>query len=373
MDNFFSQFNSITFFDIPLKAITLAAVAIILTLLLRKLVTHIIIRYFKHLVSKSDTEIDDLLLDAVDGPLRMAIIVLGLYISKSFIAEHISQNVNQFLDHTFKLLSIIVVFWLLYEGADIIISYLQKFSKKTETDLDDILIPYLRRLIKIVLIVLVIVKFAEIFLGMSVAALFGVLGGVGLTIGLVFKDIIANWFGCAVIYTDNLFREGDWVMLDDGGVVDADVEEIGLRSTKFRNFDKTVSAVPNSVIAQAVVKNWSRMHKRRIKFNLSIDGVDSEGITKLVDGIREILSNDKDVHQEFHMVNFREISGNSRIIRLYFFTSTTVWKEHEQVRENIYVKILKLLESNGVDKLAYTIVDLSEDRPRDYSISVDKK
>jgi MscS family membrane protein len=126
--------------------------------------------------------------------------------------------------------------------------------------------------------------------------------------------------------------------------------------------------VPNALIAQGIVKNWSRMYKRRIKFNFKIDGVSPEKMTQILDGIRNILVNDEDVHQEFHMVNFREMEGNARIIRLYYFTKTTVWKEHEQIRENINLKILQLFEAHHIDKLAYTIVDLSDDRPRDYSV-----
>jgi MscS family membrane protein len=185
---------------------------------------------------------------------------------------------------------------------------------------------------------------------------------------LVFKDIIANWFGCAIIYIDKLFREGDWVQLDDGKVIDADVEYIGIRSTKFRNFDKTVSIVPNAVIANAVVKNWSRMYKRRVKYNFRIDGISSEKLARVLTGIREIIKNDPDVHQEFHMVNFREFEGNARIIRLYYFTKTTLWKLHEQVRENINLKILQLFEKEKIERLAYTIVDLSDDRPREFQV-----
>lgn len=66
------------------------------------------------------------------------------------------------------------------------------------------------------------------------------------------------------------------------------------------------------------------------------------------------------------------MEGNSRVIRLYYFTKTLVWKEHEQVRENINLKILKLFEENKVDRLAYTIVDLSDDRPRDFSVNDEK-
>jgi MscS family membrane protein len=102
---------------------------------------------------------------------------------------------------------------------------------------------------------------------------------------------------------------------------------------------------------------------------LKIDGINAEIMEKALWGIRNILANDKDVHQEFHMVNFREFEGNSRIIRLYYFTKSTIWKEHEQVRENINMKILKSFEELGIDRLAYTIVDLSDDRPAEYNVS----
>jgi len=212
------------------------------------------------------------------------------------------------------------------------------------------------------------VKAAEVFLGMSAASLIGLLGGMGLTLGLVFKDIIANWFGCVMIYIDNLFRVGDWILLDDGSVVDGDVEDIGIRSTKIRNFDKTISIVPNAVIAAAVIKNWSRMYKRRMQYSFRIDGISSEKLERVLAGIRGILVSSPDVHQEFHMVNFREFEGNARNIRLYYFTKTTLWKEHEQVRENINLEVLKLFETEGIDRLAYMIVDLSDDRPGDFRL-----
>jgi small-conductance mechanosensitive channel len=69
------------------------------------------------------------------------------------------------------------------------------------------------------------------------------------------------------------------------------------------------------------------------------------------------------------MVNFRELDGNSRIIRLYYFTKTTAWKEHELAREKVNLDIIKLFEDSGIERLAYTIVDLSDDRPHDFEVS----
>ena len=353
-------------------ALTLSTVIIIISFLLRKLFTHAIIKYLSHLAKRTKTQLDEIFLKTIEGPLKFAIIIVGFYMARLFIIGYINERINDILTQAFQLSFIIAICWFLYRSVDVIIVYLQKLAKKTPTELDDLLLPYLKKVMRIVLIILIIIKFSEIILGMSLAAVLGILGGMGLTLGLVFKDIIANWFGCAIIYLDKLFEEGDWVMLGDGKIIDADVEEIGLRSTKFRNFDKTVSIVPNATIAQEVVKNWSRMYKRRVKYNFNIDGISPDKLARILDGIRNILAIDEDVHQEFHMVNFREIEGNSRIIRLYYFTKTTVWKEHEKVRENINLKILKLFEQEGIDRLAYTIVDLSDDRPHDFYATVEK-
>lgn len=368
MKQVFAFFNSVTILDIPLGTLSLAVFIIILSLLLRRLLSHVVVKYLKGLGAKLDTKLDDYFSRTIEGPVRWGVMGVGLYIARLILFNYISDQVNAILNQFFQLYFIIIICWFLYRSVDVIILYLQKLAQRTPTELDDLLLPYLRKVFRVVLIILVLIKLAEIFLGMSVAALLGILGGMGLTLGLVFKDIIANWFGCAIIYMDKLFQEGDWVALDDGSVIDADVEEIGLRSTKFRNFDKTVSIVPNDLIARSVVKNWSRMFKRRIKFNIKIDGISQEIMTNVLKGIRNILSQDPDVHQEFHMVNFREIEGNTRVIRLYYFTKTTVWKDHEQVRENINLSILKLFEDQHIDKLAYTIVDLSDDRPRDFAV-----
>jgi len=357
-----------TIFGIPGTQLVIGIFIIILSLLLRKVFSIWVLNYFKMLTAKTKTELDDALLEILNPPLSYLILFIGLELARIIIG--FPEDFDATLAKWIQLGFVVIVCWIIYRSADVFTIFLEKVAKRTKTELDDVLAPYLKKVIKVAAVIIVIIKAAEILLGMSAAALLGLLGGMGLTLGLVFKDIVANWFGCAVIYLDNLFREGDWVQLDDGKVVDADVEEIGLRSTKFRNFDKTVSAVPNATIANAVVKNWSKMYKRRVKYNFNIDGISAQKTEKILAGLRDILAKDEGVHQEFHMVNFRELVGNTRVIRLYYFTKTTAWKKHEQIRENVNIKILKLFEKEGVDKLAYTIVDLSDDRPGEYEKKV---
>ena len=367
---FLNRYFSI--FGVSGTRLTAALLVIVFSLLFRKFFSLLVLKYLQRLTAKTKTRLDDALLEILNPPLSFLILLIGLNIARMILSEHMFPPLYNTLGTFLQFGYVVVICWLIYRSADVFTSFLEKLTRRTRTELDDLLVPYLQKVIKIAAIIIVLLKAAEIFLGMSAAALLGLLGGMGLTLGLVFRDIIANWFGCAIIYIDNLFREGDWVQLDDGKIVDADVEEIGIRSTKFRNFDKTVSIVPNGIIANAVVKNWSRMYKRRVKYSFSIDGISAEKMERVLQGIREILAADENVHQEFHMVNFRELSGNSRVIRLYYFTKTIKWKEHEQVRENINLKILKLFEREGIDRLSYTIVDMSDDRPAEYKVDVGK-
>ncbi|MBN1348504.1 mechanosensitive ion channel [candidate division KSB1 bacterium] len=353
---------------IPGTTLATAVIILIITLLMRKLFSVWALKYFKKLASRTESRLDDVLIDVLNPPLSFLFLILGFVLVRMVLVAHIPSSIDAMFQPLLQFGFVIVICWLIYRSADVFTDYLEKLSRRTRTELDDILAPYIKKVIKIGAVLLVIFKSAEIFLGMSAAAFFGLLGGMGLTLGLVFKDIIANWFGCGIIYVDNLFREGDWIMLNDGKIIDADVEKIGLRSTTFRNFDKTTSIVPNAMIANGIVKNWSRMYKRRVKLNFKVDGVPADTLELLLKGIRDLLASDEGVHQEFHMVNFREFEGNSRIIRLYYFTKTIVWKEHERVRENINLKLLKLFEQEGVDRLSYTIVDLSDDRPRDFEL-----
>lgn len=368
--NFFNE--NFSFFGIPGVRVVAAVTIIVLAVIFKRLFSLVVLHRLKKLTAKSETHLDDALLDILNPPLSFIILVLGIYLA-TIVLGPTSERVTDALDKIFHLTFVILICWLIYRSADVFSEFLQNLAKRTDTELDNLIAPYIGKVVKVVAVLMIFIKTAEIFLGMSVGAIFGLLGGMGLTLGLVFKDIIANWFGCAVIYTDNLFREGDWVQLDDGRIVDADVEEIGLRSTKFRNFDKTVSIVPNATLANGVIKNWSRMFKRRVKMHFNVDGLNSELLEHLLAGIRNILASDDDVHQEFHMVNFRQMEGNTRVIRLYYFTKTLNWKEHEQVRENINLKVLKLFEEKNIDKLAYTIVDLSDDRPAEYRLTTESE
>ena len=80
---------------------------------------------------------------------------------------------------------------------------------ETETELDDLIVPYLPRLFQTLAVAIVLLKTGEVLLGLLYAALVGLIGGTVITLGLLLKDIVYDWFYTVIIFGDHLKRIGD--------------------------------------------------------------------------------------------------------------------------------------------------------------------
>jgi len=212
--------------------------------------------------------------------------------------------------------------------------------------LDDQLAPLLIKSLRIFVIILCVLFILEAF-GQSITSLLAGLGIGGLAFALAAQDTVSNLFGSFTIFTDKPFHIGDWVRIGDA---EGTVEEVGFRSTRIRRFDQAQVTVPNSQFIKNDVINFSAMKKRRIKFNLGVTyGTSPEQMTKVVEGIKQMIKEDYRFDHTFSMVHFTEFGDFSLSIFIYCFTKTTVWGEFLSVREEFNLKIMQLLEELEVE------------------------
>jgi MscS family membrane protein len=161
------------------------------------------------------------------------------------------------------------------------------------------------------------------------------------------KDTIANVFGSVMLLVDRPFTIGDWIKTKEFEGV---VEEIGFRSTRIRTFAKTIVNVPNSMLANMVIDNIDARPKRRVKIRIGItyDTTPAQ-MQQAITGIENILKYHIGVDQEFSLVKFDEFEDSSLSIFLYYFTNTTHWEEYLQIRQEVNMQIMELLEELGVE------------------------
>jgi len=145
---------------------------------------------------------------------------------------------------------------------------------------------------------------------------------------------------------DRPFKIGDWIQIGDK--VDGDVEEIGLRSTKVRTWSKSLMTIPNKMLANEIIENWSKMPKRRVKQYIGVTySTSPDTMDALVQDIRQLLKEDEGVNQDFILVNFTDFADSSLQILVYYFTKTTAWLEHMDIRQRINIKLMRAVEARG--------------------------
>ncbi|MHC4829555.1 MAG: mechanosensitive ion channel family protein [Planctomycetota bacterium] len=351
----------------------LAFAAIFIAFGLRKVFTDILLKKLAALSKTTRTEFDDLVLEAARSPFKAMFVVLGIWLATialttSFYghAPTISESLYATSIKRFTgVLWILVVGWIGLNLCDVVGHALGKLTEKTETKLDDMLVPILRRSLKLFVGLIVFILLVQ-NLGYPIGALLAGFSIGGLAFALAAQDTLQNFFGSIMIFVDRPFQVGDWIEVGD---LQGVVEEVGFRSTRVRTFAKTVITVPNSKVAHEAINNYSRMPKRRVTQTIGIGyTTEPDRVEAAVNTFRSILKEDERVDQDFWMVNFTEFGESSLDLFVYYFTKTTNWAVYMQTKQEINLKFMRALETLGIEipfptRTLYNRADQDPDPP----------
>lgn len=334
------EFLNYTVFDIKILNIAIAIAILSFAILLKNIISKTILVTLRQFTQKTKTTADDKLLDILEVPIKFTLILLGIYFAKEALGIN---RFEEIIDSGIKSFATFIVFMTFYKAVDrfsyIFQSFSSKFGKKLSSDIENFIIKTLR----VIIIVLGAMSVLQEW-GINVSAFVASLGLVGMALALAAKDTAANLFGSLVLFTDRPFKIGDWVLTPN---VEGIVEDIGIRSTKVRTFAQALVSVPNASMANDPITNWSRMGKRRIMMNLGVTyGTTAAQIENILLELRLMLKEHEEVHQETIMIHFNEFGASSLNIFCYFFTKTTAWAEYLAVREDINLKMMKIVQEN---------------------------
>ncbi len=236
--------------------------------------------------------------------------------------------------------------WGAYRLVDLVAAHFLALAQETETKVDDILVPMLRRAIKIV-----VISFGILFiagnLDIDITSLLAGLGIGGLAFALAAKDTVENLFGSVTVLIDRPFQIGDWVKI---GSTEGTVEEIGFRSTRIRTFYNSRITVPNSTLVNAAVDNLGERRYRRISCKIGVQyDTPPAKIDAFCEGIREIVRRHPYTRKDYYNVYFNEFADSSLNILLYVFHECPDWTTELRERHRLFVDIVKLAQALGVE------------------------
>jgi len=342
MQEYFNTLLQVRYLDNTLLKWISSLAIFLLFMLLRKLLGKFVISILKTGAQKTRTDFDDKLIEMVETPLHFALILTGIYFAQTILS--ISPEPQAVFDKFFRAFTVVVVIWTLYRAVDIFTEPLRNATQKIHNNVTDELADFVIKTLKFIVIAMAFVTVMQEF-GYNISGFVASLGLGGLAFALAAKDSAANLFGSLVIFSDKPFNRGDWIKTPD---VEGTIEEIGVRSTKVRTFDQALVTVPNAVLANSAIVNWSKMEKRRIKMKIGLEySTTTSQMKKILDDIRIYLKSRSDLDQDTMFIHFTDFDESSLGVFCYFFTKTTKWGEWLAIKEEINLELMKIVEENG--------------------------
>ena len=335
-------FLGYSFLGITYAQYILATFVFIFILILRPLLVKMMVAIFSKITKSTKTKLDDFVLEEIESPLRFSLMVLGFY-----LLVFILNITNSVIANILSSLAIFTLFWFILAIVNGLQSALYRFMAKINQELSKEFSKFLIRIIKLIIFILGISSILTVW-GINVTALIASLGIGGLAFALAAKDTASNLFGSIAILVDKSIKIGDWVVVDG---IEGVVEDIGMRTTKIRTFQKSITAIPNSIVANAHIENFSRRDIRRLKFTIGlIYSTKKDDIKAIVSSIESMIKNHSCIAQdETIIVNFESFGDSSLNIFIYCFTNTANWQEYLDIKEDINYKIIEIVQSNSSD------------------------
>lgn len=317
---------------------------LLLGLIFRKIFEFILDNYIHRLAKKTKFTWDDDLIDGVDKP--SGFIFMMFFWLATFTNLQLSVTVNHYLSLILEIAVSVGFIWLFYNLSDVFSKYLGVLTSKTETKLDDQLVPLIRKTLRFFVLVMGVILILQNN-GYNVASLIAGLGIGGLAVALAARDTLANFFGSVTIFVDKPFRIGDWIKVAG---VEGTVEEVGFRSTRIRTFYNSLVSVPNSNISNNEVDNLGLREYRRLLTTLNLTySTSPEQMEAFVEGIKAIVKSNSHFRQDFYEVHFNAFGAHSLDVMVYVFFKVPDWSTELQQKHNFFLEVLKLAKEVGVE------------------------
>ena len=322
--------------------------------LARILFSYVLDRIFRRVIRPLDDSLGLSIVRGLRFPLSLTAILIALQVAILRLDFLLEEDWYLPIDNAFFILYFLAAYsltWRLISG--LLEWYGEVMAPKTDTELDEQLVPFIRRIGLIVLTLIGLIILLGRF-DIDVSGLVATLGIGSLAIALAAQESLSDAISGFMIIFDRPFRIGDRIEIQDLGTW-GDVMDIGLRSTRIRTRDNRMVIVPNSVMVKSLIVNYSYPDTQyRIEIELGIAyGTDIEMARKImVEAVRSVegVLQDKPVE-----ALFLQFGDSAMIFRLRWWLES--YEDTRRMFDRVNTKVYKAVEEAGIE-LPYPQIEI---------------
>jgi len=326
-----------------LGVLVLLLLSWLLFIVLNKIIFWTLRRLEKYLIRFAHNSLNKVLLK-LSRPIALLFVFAGF--KKYIPVLQFQIEVNSFLLKGIYIAQTVLWIYVFLQLVQVLMNVYRSYSERTESKLDDQLVPILTRLLRSVVIVVGVLKMLTVF-GADVTTVIAGASIGGLAVALASQDTVKNLIGTFMIFLDKPFKIGDWII---GGGLEGTVEEVGFRSSRIRAADTSIYTIPNSKLAEIVINNLGLRLYRRYKTTLGIRyDTPPELIEAFVKGVRALIEAHPDTRSEDYNVEFTGFGDSALEILLNVYFKNPGWGKEQSSKHTLHMAIVKLAKSLGVE------------------------
>ncbi len=279
-----------------------------------------------------------------------AAILLAVYAASSINAFQIITigRVLNVIDFALAIVWYVAAAWAAWMLVFVIIEWIIESPTIPDQSLDANLLRLLGRVLGI-LSVAGIVGYGAQEVGLPVVGVIAGLGVGGLAVALAAQSSIENLIGGLNLYADRPIRVGDFC---DYAGIQGHVENIGLRSTRIRALDRTVTSVPNSLLAKVHITNYALRDQMLFRHTLDLRyETTTAQLRDLANTITAYLDGHPKVVRNVSVPRVRVIGFGdwSMKMEVYAYVNATELPVFLIIQQELAIAIIDLVRQSGAD------------------------
>ena len=354
MDNFIAIVSDVWnrgFLGVDLGSIISSLAVILIAFLFRGFIISVILNSLGRLADKTESKIDDEILNALRKPIGLIPITVAIYICTLILP--ISGVVGDIATNIVKAFVVFTIFSALSNSVKPIFAALS-----TSTWLTASMQMWLERASRFLVWVIGAGIILDIF-GIQIGPLVAGLGLFSVAVALGAQDFFKNLIAGILIIGEHRFQPGDRIEVT--GELHGIVETIGFRSTVIRTFDTAPMTIPNKDLSDVKVINHGEMINRRINWKINlIDSTSIEQLEAITVNIKKYILDSDDFTSDPELdpvVRVVELGASSIDILIVGYADPMGFAAFNKVKENLIFNIMKIVKDNS-SEFAYPSTSL---------------
>jgi len=335
------EFLDYSFLGNSLLQWTIAFAVLLVSYLLLRLAVRIAGRRLKALATRTDTQWDDVIANALSKTRPLFLFVAGLFIASQFL--HLPEHPRSIIHNLFIIALLIQAgLWVGEITRSTLEQQRQRALKKNPAAATTInAMGFLSR----ILIWSVVLLVALDNLGIDVTALVAGLGIGGVAVALSVQNILGDLFASLSIILDKPFVLGDFLIVDD---FMGSVEYVGLKTTRVRSLSGEQLIFSNSDLLKSRIRNYGRMYERRVVFNIGVTyDTPREKLKRIPEIIREaVKAQDKTRFDRSHFMKYGDYALQFETV---YYVASPDYNAYMDRQQAIYFAIHEVFEQEDIE------------------------